>query len=181
MHGVGSLLQAQLRWTGPPAWQEYLNSQREHTAARWAIIARLLDAIDKGARDASLAPVALKGSALHQRKFYAAGERPMADVDLLVHADDADAVAQLLGNCNYISSCDIRRHRIFVPGDGKKLDRMIAGEHVDVPIKVEVHTRIYEHLPISQTDISHELHPHRAHAGLNSYPSDVALMIAIRN
>jgi hypothetical protein len=177
MHGIASLLLMNLRWLGPPAWQQFLDEQRRQTAARHVLIAELLDMIDARARTANVVLVALKGAALHARKIYAAGERPMADIDLLVHADDASAAARLLTDCGYAASCNIRRHQIFLPVDRGKLDPKILGEHVDTPIKIELHTRIYEHLPVSVTDITPEVYPFRPIAGLNSYPSSIALML----
>ena len=54
----------------------------------------------------------------------------------------------------------------------------ILGEHVDNPIKIEVHTRIAEQLPVASTDIhAGLLFPSAAHPGLNEYSSAAALMM----
>jgi hypothetical protein len=177
MHGVASILGAKLRWAGPSAWQRFLDEQKRQSIARHALIAGLIGAIDSRARDNKVALVALKGAALHEYGIYSAGERPMADIDLLVREDDTGAAAQALLECGYVASCNIRRHQIFAPTDAKQIIPGRLGEHVDVPIKVEVHTRIYEQLPIITTDITEELFPRSARAGLNSYPSIGSLMM----
>jgi hypothetical protein len=84
MHGVSPLLSRALRWQGPAGWTRFLEEQRAHTATRHARIAELLLRLDQRAREAGVAAVALKGVALHAFGVYQAGERPMADVDLLV-------------------------------------------------------------------------------------------------
>ena len=50
------------------------------------------------------------------------------------------------------------------------------GEHIDNPIKIELHSRIVERLPIFETDITSLEFPQHLHAGLNAYPSIAALM-----
>jgi hypothetical protein len=84
MHGISSLLCAGLRWEGPEGWRQFLGEQRDHAVGRHLRIVRLLDAIDSEARLRGIALVALKGVALYARSIYAAGERPMGDIDLLV-------------------------------------------------------------------------------------------------
>jgi hypothetical protein len=64
-------------------------------AARMANINGLLERMDTDARRAGLALVALKGAALHARGLYIPGERPMADIDLLVSEQDAGPAATL--------------------------------------------------------------------------------------
>ncbi len=50
------------------------------------------------------------------------------------------------------------------------------GEHIDNPIKIDLHTRITGRLPARETDITSVVFPEGAPAGLNSYPSTSALM-----
>jgi Uncharacterised nucleotidyltransferase len=177
MHGVSSLLYAGLRWKGPESWQRFLSEQRDQSVGRHLHIARLLNVIDSQARCEGVALVALKGAALHAGGIYAAGERPMGDIDLLVHNDDAKATARLLEACDYTASFSSRRHQVFqsrlakVPTGGR------LGEHIDNPIKIEVHTKIAEHLPVMPVDITQFLLPCAAHAGLNAYPSAACLMM----
>src|ERR1700722_11464515 len=91
MHGVSSLLWDELRWAGPASWRRFLNEQRDHSIGRYRQIARILEAVDSRARAEGIAVVALKGAALHARGIYAAGERPMGDIDLLIRDEDAQA------------------------------------------------------------------------------------------
>ena len=95
MHGVSGLLAGRLRWQGPAAWQAFLEEQLEQSRRREARARGLLRALDTEARLAGVPLLGLKGSALLALGLYAPGERPMSDVDLLVHPehqDRADAV-----------------------------------------------------------------------------------------
>jgi Uncharacterised nucleotidyltransferase len=121
--------------------------------------------------------VALKGAALHASKIYAPGERPMGDVDLLIHDDDASAMARVLEECGYEPAFANYRHRVFRPRSSQIAARTLLGEHVDNPVKIEVHTRIAERLPVAVQDITAFLFPAAAHAGLNGYPSPASLMM----
>src|SRR6185312_1466344 len=97
MHGISPLLAGALSWQGPPQWTSFLADKRRHTLLRQQRIEELLRTIDERSRSAGIAIVALKGAALQMAGVYAAGERPMADIDMLVHPADAEtAVAVIL-------------------------------------------------------------------------------------
>ena len=96
MHGISPLLSRLLPWPGPERWKAFLEEQRTHTRARHWRIQTLLLAIHQKALDAGVAATTLKGTALHQMGLYEAGDRPMADVDLLVRPADVDRTAALL-------------------------------------------------------------------------------------
>ena len=119
--------------------------------------------------------VALKGAVLHAAGIYQAGERPMADIDLLVRPGDREATARLLESCNYSATAINWRHQTFAPRIQSAPSSL--GEHTDNPIKIELHTRIMEPLPIRETDITPFLLPRPTPAGLNAYPSAAALMM----
>lgn len=178
MQGISSLLAAGMRWKEPANWLRFLEKQRCHTRGRHLRIMELLDRIDLRARRAGIALVALKGAALHKRGLYEAGERPMADIDLLVHEPDLEPMTRLLDDCDYDLTFTTWRHRLFESRHrpaGWNYDGL--GEHIDVPIKIELHTSIRERLPVSETDISQFLFLTNAPAGLSTYPSDAALMM----
>jgi putative nucleotidyltransferase-like protein len=177
MHGVSSLLCAGLRWAGPESWRQFLGEQRDHAVGRHLQIVRLLDAIDSEARARGIALVALKGAALYARGIYAAGERPMGDIDLLIPPNASEAMAQLLGSCGYTIEHIHRREQVFRPANSTIPPADRLGEHVDNPIRVEVHTRIAEPLPVLGTDITPSIFPRSAHAGVNEYPSAASLMM----
>jgi hypothetical protein len=119
--------------------------------------------------------MALKGAALHSIGLYAGGERPMADVDLLVRPQDADRTARLIQSLGFHESHRNWKERVFTPAD----DRATAslGEHADNNIKIELHERICEGLPRQMADVSELIFPSRPQPGLNAYPSRAALMI----
>jgi hypothetical protein len=172
-HGVSPLLSRLSSWQHPP-WRQFLASQREHVELRHQRIEALLKRIDATARAAGLAVVPLKGSALHARGLYAPGERPMADIDLLVRENDAAEAIALLQELGYVASFAQWKHQVFKPADGAPVPGL--GEHRDTPVNIELHTRIQERLPVSTVDITERIHPRVPQPGLNDYPSTGALM-----
>jgi len=172
-HGVSPLLCTLSSWSRA-SWRQFLAEQREHVRQRHQRIEALLACIDASARSAGLAIVALKGSALHALDIYAAGDRPMADIDLLVREDDATAAIQLLQELGYVESFVAWKHRVFKPMTGEPFAGL--GEHRDTPVNIELHTRIQERLPVSAVDISARILPRQPTPGLSPYPSPGALM-----
>jgi hypothetical protein len=172
-HGVSPLLCGCCSWENLP-WRRFLESQREHVELRHRRIDALLQRIDADARAAGLALVPLKGAALHALGIYAPGERPMADIDLLVREEDAAAAIQLLLRLGYVESFAQWKHRVFKPATGRPFAGL--GEHRDTPVNIELHTRIRERLPVSAVDITARIQPRAPQPGLNPYPSNGALM-----
>jgi hypothetical protein len=172
-HGVSPLLYRCCAWKNP-SWRRFLESQHEHVELRHRRIAALLQRIDADARAVGLALVPLKGSALHALGIYAPGERPMADIDLLVREDDAAAAIELLLQLGYVESFAQWKHRVFKPATGQPFAGL--GEHRDTPVNIELHTHIRERLPVSMVDITARIQPRTPQPGLNPYPSNGALM-----
>ena len=174
MHGISPLLSRRLPWRGPSAWSSFLDEQRSHTRARHGRIQELLLSLDRQARNAGVAATALKGAALHVLGLYEAGDRPMADVDLLVRPADAGRTASVLMSLGFRQSAETWKERIFTPVN----DSASAGfgEHAANGLKIELHERICERLPFYLTDISESIFPTSPIAGLNGYPSNVSLM-----
>jgi Uncharacterised nucleotidyltransferase len=175
IHCVSPLLAGSLRWDGPAQWREFLVDQKAHVAARHHRIQELLDQIDERSRKEGIAIVGLKGAALHSMGFYGAGERPMADVDLLVNAGDAARTERVLQSLGFSESFTIWKHAVFVPRICNVHASM--GEHRDNYLKIELHTCIAEKLPLRITDVTDLVFPHTPQPGLNAYPSMTALMI----
>ena len=172
-HGIGPLLSKHCRWQNP-AWQSFLREQHDHVAMRYQRIADTLQRLDVAARAAGIAIVPLKGSALHALGLYAPGDRPMADIDLLVREDDLEAASELLQSLGYTQSYAQWKHRVFKPDGSGHVHSL--GEHRDTPVNIELHTRIQERLPITPVDITARIYPRNAKPGLNAYPSLGALM-----
>ena len=185
LHGVTPLLSGTLRWSGPPHWQEFMRRQREHTGLRQRRIAAVLQNMDDGARAQGLAVVALKGAALHALGVYTAGQRPMADIDLLVQEADVERMAQLLASLGYAQTAATWKHRMYEPhvvaptrgGPKGSAAAFPLGEHEDYPIKVDLHTRIAERLPLQEVSITGHVLTRRAQPGLNDYASTVGLLL----
>ena len=174
IHCVGPLLATALRWRGPPEWQAFLADQRAHTEKRHLRIEALAKLFDQHAREAGIPMVALKGAALHELGLYRAGERPMADLDLLVKEADMGAATRLLEAQGFRTKFSYWKNHIFESG-GSAVGGL--GEHCDNQIKVELHWRICERLPLELTDISKNVFPMSPQPGLNPYPSRVSLLM----
>jgi hypothetical protein len=175
IQGLAALLAATLQWRGPDLWERFLREQSEQTRARYQRLGQLLGEIDLLARKSALAMVALKGAALRSHGLYAQGERPTGDIDLLVNPDDLERAVALLQACGYVQSLVTSRHLEFAPPRAAATSAF--GEHVDHPIKIELHTRIAEKLPVTEADITQRLFPAQPQPGLNRYRSTAALMM----
>src|SRR3546814_1946492 len=121
-HGVSPLLSGRCRWQYPP-WQRFLHEQHAHVEHRQRRIVTLLERIDADARAAGLAVVPLKGVALHALGLYAPGERPMADIDLLVRDGGAGMAGAMLQGLGYVESYAPWKHRVFKPAAGQPAPR----------------------------------------------------------
>ena len=174
MHGISPLLSRALLWHGPPQWKAFLEDQRTHTRVRHGRMHELLLSIGRNALEAGVPVTALKGAALHQLGVYEAGDRPMADVDLLVRPADVARTAALLSSLGFRQTSESWKERVFtVIGDSAAAE---LGEHSANGLKIELHERICERLPLQLTDVSGFVFPAEPRAGLNSYPSNGALM-----
>jgi hypothetical protein len=118
--------------------------------------------------------VALKGAALQMAGVYAAGERPMADLDLLVAPADAETAVAVLLALSYRDNGTTWKHQGFDPPGAER--RATLGEHADNPIKIDLHHRICERLPLTPTDLTDIVFPPHAQPGLNAYPRAAALL-----
>jgi Uncharacterised nucleotidyltransferase len=174
LHGVSGVLLRRLRWPAPADWIGFLAAQHSHMHQRYARIRALLQAIDGRAQDQGVGFVALKGAALHELGLYAAGERPMADLDLLVGAADVERMAAVLEGMRFRETTVTWKHRVF---EGHEVPPPAAfGEHTDNGIKIDLHVRIRELLPRRPIDVQALILPSQPHPGLNPYPSLAALM-----
>jgi Uncharacterised nucleotidyltransferase len=178
IHGVSGLLLRRLRWRGPEHWHDFLTDQNGQVAARLPRIQALLGLIDSSAREHNIACVALKGAALHARGLYQPGERPMADVDLLIRQEDAPRAGALLESIGFRAGVVTWKHRVFNPVDTNKNSARL-GESAGEDIKIEMHGGIREILPLRPVDISQLVFPRPAHAGVNDYPTRAALLLHI--
>ena len=174
IHGVSALLSRVLRWKGPAEWNEFLAQQKTQTAARHARIAELLRLVDTTAGAEGICVVALKGAELHAMGLYAPGERPMADVDLLVRTADKERTARMLESLGFHEAFSISRHSVFTQGNNAMPCSL--GEHADNYLKIELHERIREALPLDAAEITDWVLPTQPRPGLNPYPSRAALM-----
>ncbi len=174
IHGVSPVLASSLRWQGPLGWQNFLHDQRAHTKTRHARTQELLSRLDDAGRCAGIAMVALKGAALYQLGIYEAGDRPMADIDLLVRDQDLRRTGRMLESLGFDLTHSNSRHEAYAAGDHAPGD---LGEHSANALKLELHSHVQEKLPVRSTQITACIFPDEAQPGLNAYPSRAALLL----
>jgi hypothetical protein len=174
IHGVSPLLATRLRWQGRPGWAAFLQDQRNQTARRHSRTANLLQLLDECARARGIPAVALKGAELHSRGLYAPGDRPMADVDLLVRSSDSQVAAHMLQSLGFRAIFATSRERTFVQGAVAIPSGL--GEQADNPLKIELHEHIREPLLLTAVDVTERIFPREPRPGLNPYPSTASLM-----
>jgi hypothetical protein len=101
----------------------------------------------------------------------------MADIDLLVRDAEVREATKLLEDCGFAMTFNTWRHQLFESRDKGAASADVLGEHVDNPLKIELHTRICERLPVNEVDITSFVFPADPRAGLNDYPSSASLMM----
>jgi hypothetical protein len=176
-HGVSPLLAAVLRWQGPEGWSAFLEQQHAHARDRHERAMQLLALIGEQADRAGIPVIPLKGAALSTLGIYAAGQRPMADLDLLVRPRDQDVAIGVLAKLGYQESAASWKHRAFEPTRPSLHAEL--GEHRDNPLKIDLHIRLAERLPYPETDITNVVLATRLRAGLNDYRSKASLMLHV--
>jgi hypothetical protein len=174
IHGVSALLAHMLRWQSPESWRQFLAEQSKHTATRHRRMQDVLADIGNNAVSRGIPVVPLKGGALDAIRRYEPGFRPMADLDLLVRGEDEQRTARMLESLGFHEAFVTERHRVFTLQ--KAAPAAAFGEHAGNYIKIELHTRIAEELPVRVVDISALLLGPSPVPGLNPYPSSGALM-----
>ncbi len=174
IHGISGLLATRLRWQGPPGWRRFIDEQRAHIQGHQQRIQALLGQLDTRSRQCGIALVGLKGTALHAMEYYRAGDRPMADLDLLARPEAMAAAGGMLESLGFGESFANWKHKVFIPAHPAKPAGL--GEHEDNPLKIELHDRIAEHLPLRATDLTESVFSGKPHSGLNGYPTTSALM-----
>lgn len=174
VNGMSGLLATRLKWSGPPSWQAFLQEQHHQTCLRTARVGDLLARLNELARDAGVAVLALKGSALYAMRIYVENERPMGDIDLLVDPSDLAPTENLLLSLGYSKAHANWRHITFEPA--RTNGCMGFGERSDNPIPIELHCRIAERLPVREVDITDQLMSGAMLPGVNTYPSHTALL-----
>ena len=173
MHGVSALLSTRLKWNAPSGWMNFLQAQRNRrSGSSFANQARPVRSTPGRADNIPL--VGLKGVALHAAGFYRAGERPMADIDLLVRQRDAAPAVRLLESLGFHEAYSNWKHKVFAPEFHETATDL--GEHEQNYLKIELHERVAETLPLLTTDVTETVFPSRPHPGLNAYPSNAALL-----
>jgi putative nucleotidyltransferase-like protein len=175
IHGVSPLLAGTSRWRGPPAWTRFLAQQRAHTEIRFLRIGQTLRVLDERARAAGIAVLPLKGAALHALGIYSAGERPMADIDLLVREEQTTRCSELLVGMNFHETYRTWKHQVFSPPEDPQAGPL--GEHAGNAVKIELHCHLAEELPRPRVDIATIVLPELLQPGLNAYPSRAALLL----
>jgi hypothetical protein len=174
IHGLAGLLALNSTWQGPPRWREFLGAQRDEIAARTTRITMLAEQIGADAEEAGIPILPLKGVALARLGLVVPGSRPTSDLDLLVMPQHAEGIAAVLRRLGYQQTEATWKHFKFdplVPTHGAAF-----GEDRARTISIDLHFSIRERLAATQVDITGQLEPETLRAGINPYPSRLALM-----
>jgi len=175
IHGIGPLLRTTLRWRGAPhGWTQFLSEESALEQSRHQLIHELLRGLDEALRAGAVPAIALKGAALYAAGLYRPGERPMADVDLLVRTCDLERAIDACAAIGF-EVCS-RSWKNIVLSAGETAGPWSPRQPREHPIKIELHERICERLPIRAADISAFVGSAEASPGLNAYPSRASLI-----
>ena len=174
MLGIAGVLASRLHWQRPRQFMEFVHQQRGHIARNQQRIRELLAHLDRALRQVGLPAVGLKGSAILALELHAPGVRPMADVDLLAHPEHAGGISRAIESCGYRRTQQSERHLTFQPT--RAAVPHPYAEHPDNPLRIELHLRVYEPLPLAPVDITSTLWPRDVTPGINGYASRAALM-----
>ena len=174
LHGVSPLLATRLRWSGPAGWQQFLREQRAHTVARRQRLAALESALEVQCVERGVPFVGLKGIQLHALGLYQPGERPMADLDVLVRPADLAPMEQALKALGYRPVDTSWKELVFEAADGPIASDF--GEGGANRLKVDVHWHVSEPLPRRLVEITPLLLRAPLRAGCNPYPGHAELM-----
>jgi len=167
MQGMSVQVADAVRWRGPEYWQDHQREQKAQTLLRYERIAELLMQLDAAARRERVPLVALKGAALYRRGIIVQASARWA-ISICWCARGCNGGQQIIESIGYSLAFDMRRHAAFEPNGERKFVGL--GEHIDNPIKIELHTRIAEPLPIAEVDITDLTLPRNAKPGINDYP-----------
>lgn len=173
LHGIGPALALNLRWHAPPFWKTFLAQQSDHNRVRHQRIQALTGGLLHGFKDAGIQVLLLKGAALCRAGCYANGERPMADLDVLVRPEDREHCAAILSRLEYRVVLSIERHDVYENSNTAVIHSL--GEHADNPIKIEIHSKIAEKLLSRSWDIT-DFVSARTKQSTTAYPESRALM-----
>lgn len=174
IQGISALLASRLRWRGPAAFHDFLDTQLARSRQRDQKIVALLGRLNEVFGAAGIPYIPLKGSAVRSLGVYQPGERPQSDVDLLLHSDHLAAARGALETLGYQFLYSSRRHDVYMPVE--HVSRVEFGEHPDNRLYIELHTRITESLPIETMDITTSICPVFEKPGAGSYSSLAALL-----
>lgn len=173
IHGISAMLSARLRWAGPAGWEGFLYEQRTYTLQREQERLELLDTLSLALEEAGVAAVALQGAALQGMGLYSGGERPLDGLDILIQDRNLEPAAELLRRLG-LAAVPGSQERSFAGPSQAPRDAL--GEHPGHALKVQLHTRLSEPLPLYPIDITRHVFPADAQPGLNAYPSLAVLM-----
>lgn len=145
VHGIAPLLQTKLQtalWVDSSA-KTWLDEQYRFNAQRIARMQAELQAILALFSQHHLAVLPLKGSLVSTQYYPDPGQRPMADLDLLIHPGDFEAATRLLAQLGYQAQVDHWKHTEFVKPENRQVVAR-EYEHPDNPRKLEVHLHCRE-------------------------------------
>ncbi len=128
--------------TAPESVSTKLAAEADHIGAANRHLLRRLEPIVDGFAKANIDLMVLKGAALLLCLYRDPSLRPMCDVDLLIHAQDADAADELLGELGFHRGQDLLR-KDFYPRYHYEAEYL---SNAGLPLRLDVHVRPFRPL-----------------------------------
>jgi hypothetical protein len=142
-HGLGPVLaEGETLAVLPGALQAHLREDLRLGGERNAILLGDLGAVLDKADQAGIEVVPLKGSLLAPLYYDDPALRPMADLDLLVRAENQRGLIELAQERGYVLARERPRHTVLSREGKTASDVVRLGEHPDNPMNVEIHPRV---------------------------------------
>lgn len=174
IHGIAGILLRDLKWDGVPVWRDFLAREVAATRESHARSVHALQEINAAAVRAGVPILALKGCALHSAGVYLPGERPMADIDLLVRPEHGEIVSGLLENAGFKPGSRSWKHQEYTRDALPTLEN--TRRVPTAMLKIDLHTRLAERIAYREIALPHDPFGGSDEPGVRGYSSIVVLL-----
>lgn len=137
---------------GDDVWRTFLEQQYHRNTHRNTRILALFGLIQVGAMERRAPVLPLKGVSLITWLYDNVGVRPMSDIDVFTPPEHEATVRAVIESAGFRLVDRLERHRVYARPPNVVVD--LHGEHPDNPIKLELHTRLYDDIPHEEYDLT---------------------------
>jgi hypothetical protein len=132
----------------PQEFASWISNQYQYNKLRIERVHSNLQSILREAKLAGIEAMPLKGSILTTGYYPQPENRPMADIDILIHPKnmlEMDNILVKLGYRNKMRFSQFTHHEIYIKQDDEQVIYW-EGEHPDNPIPVEIHAQLKKNI-----------------------------------